>query len=74
MCQAESQLQTYESLLFCVSNKQKSRRGRGRATNVIDNEIESEITTTTRGLWKMSQKELLLFSMFRKSLTNMFVI
>lgn len=57
-CKAENQLQTYESLLFCVSNKQKNM--------LIDSSEETDNETlfesSSKGYWKMSQKEFLLTS------------
>lgn len=63
-CLAESQLQTYESLLFSVSNKQKLSIDK---TEAKDDETVYE--STSKGLWKMSQKEFLLMSKFRYSIT-----
>ena len=52
------ELQVYESLLFSVSNKQKN--------SLIDRSEEKDQETiyesTSKGLWKMSQKEFLLMS------------
>lgn len=58
LCKAEHQLQTYESLLFSVSNKPKNM-----STDIVE-EKDEEITyeSTSKGLWKMSQKEFLLMS------------
>ncbi|XP_050542119.1 E3 ubiquitin-protein ligase SHPRH-like [Daktulosphaira vitifoliae] len=55
LCKAESQLQEYESLLFSVSNKQKSS-----VTEKDEEKSETLYESTSKGLWKMSQKEFLL--------------
>lgn len=58
LCKAESQLQLYESLLFSISNKQKN-------TSIDISEIKDDETvyeSTSKGFWKMSQKEFLLMS------------
>jgi len=53
------ELQVYESLLFSVSNKQKNTLN--DRTEEKDEE-ENMYESTSRGLWKMSQKEFLLMS------------
>lgn len=58
LCRAERQLQLYESLLFSVSNKQKSMS----ADTDEENDDETMYESTSKGLWKMSQKEFLLMS------------
>jgi len=59
LCKAEIQLQAYESLLFSVSNKQKN--------TLVDTTIDEETIyeCSSRGLWKMSQKEFLLMKLFQ---------
>jgi len=54
------ELQTYESLLFSVSNKQKNMLN----DNTEENDQEIMYESTSKGLWKMSQKEFLLMSKF----------
>lgn len=66
LCLAENQLRTYESLLFCVSNKQKKKS----MNTINEKEDEALFEITTKGHWKMSQKELLLISKLWKSLTK----
>lgn len=60
LCKAEMELQTYESLLFSVSNKQKNMLN----DNTEENDQEIMYESTSKGLWKMSQKEFLLMSKF----------
>lgn len=58
LCKAESQLQVYESLLFSISNKQKN-------ISIDKAEVKDDETvyeSTSKGFWKMSQKEFLLMS------------
>jgi hypothetical protein len=52
------ELQVYESLLFSVSNKQKNTL----VDKTEENDQETLYECTTKGLWKMSQKEFLLMS------------
>lgn len=58
LCRAEDQLQVYESLLFSVSNKQKNML----VDKTEEKDEETMYESTSRGLWKMSQKEFLLMS------------
>jgi len=51
-------LQSYESLLFSVSNKQKNML----IDKTEENDQETMYESTSKGLWKMSQKEFLLMS------------
>lgn len=59
ICLAESRLKVYESMLFSVSNKQKTLTDTTEETNE-----ETMYESTSKGLWKMSQKEFLLMSQF----------
>lgn len=54
------ELQTYESLLFSVSNKHKNTLN----DNTEEKDQETLYESTSKGLWKMSQKEFLLMSKF----------
>lgn len=58
LCKAEDQLQVYESLLFSVSNKQKNMS----VDKTEEKDEETMYECTSKGLWKMSQKEFLLMS------------
>lgn len=60
LCKAEMELQVYESLLFSVSNKQKNTLN----DNTEEKDQETMYESTSKGLWKMSQKEFLLMSKF----------
>jgi len=57
LCKAEKQLQSYESLLFSVSNKHKNV-----SIDATEEDEETMYESTCKGLWKMSQKEFLLMS------------
>lgn len=57
LCKAEVELQVYESLLFSVSNKQKNM-----LIDKTEEKDENMYESTSKGLWKMSQKEFLLMS------------
>jgi len=52
------ELQVYESLLFSVSNKQKNTLN----DKTEEKDQETMYESTSKGLWKMSQKEFLLMS------------
>lgn len=52
------ELQVYESLLFSVSNKQKNTLN----DKTEEKDEETMYESTSKGLWKMSQKEFLLMS------------
>lgn len=52
------ELQVYESLLFSVSNKQKNALN----DKTEEKDQETMYESTSKGLWKMSQKEFLLMS------------
>lgn len=58
MCRAESKLLAYESLLFSVSNKNKYTP----ADENKEKDGETMYESTSKGFWKMSQKEFLLLS------------
>lgn len=59
ICRVENQLKVYETLLFSVSNKQKNA-----SENISEEDEETTYQSTSKGLWKMSQKEFLLTSKF----------
>uniref|UniRef100_A0A2S2R190 E3 ubiquitin-protein ligase n=1 Tax=Sipha flava TaxID=143950 RepID=A0A2S2R190_9HEMI len=61
LCKAEDQLQVYESLLFSVSNKQKNMS----VDKTEEEDKETMYESTSKGLWKMSQKEFLLMKLFQ---------
>ncbi|XP_008183763.1 E3 ubiquitin-protein ligase SHPRH isoform X2 [Acyrthosiphon pisum] len=61
LCNAEMELQVYESLLFSVSNKQKNTLN----DKTEDKDQETMYESTSKGLWKMSQKEFLLMKLFQ---------
>lgn len=61
LCKAESQLQIYESLLFSISNKQKNIS----IDKTEEEDDETVYESTSKGFWKMSQKEFLLMSQFK---------
>lgn len=63
LCQVENQLKIYETLLFSVSNKQKNT-----VNDTTEEDEENTYESTSKGLWKMSQKEFLLMSMFLRYL------
>jgi len=58
LCKAESHLQFYESLLFSVSNRHKNTS----IDTTEEKDEENMYESTSKGLWKMSQKEFLLMS------------
>lgn len=58
LCKAENQLKEYESLLFSVSNKQKN----SSTDKTEEKDEDTMYESTSKGLWKMSQKEFLLMS------------
>lgn len=58
LCVAEVQLQMYETLLFSVTNKQKSMS----VDQTEEKDEETMYESSSKGLWKMSQKEFLLMS------------
>ncbi|VVC30495.1 Hypothetical protein CINCED_3A019573 [Cinara cedri] len=60
LCKVENQLKVYETLLFSVSNKPKTTE-----TDTTDENEENTYESTSKGLWKMSQKELLLMKLFQ---------
>ncbi|XP_050424544.1 E3 ubiquitin-protein ligase SHPRH [Adelges cooleyi] len=60
LCEAENQLRLYETLLFSVSNKQKNA-----ITDEDAEKSKSLFESTSKGLWKMSQKEFLLTKLFQ---------
>ncbi|KAE9531943.1 hypothetical protein AGLY_010145 [Aphis glycines] len=61
LCNAEMCLQSYESLLFSVSNKQKNML----IDKTEENDQETMYESTSKGLWKMSQKEFLLMKLYQ---------
>eukprot|EP00102_Acyrthosiphon_pisum_P022312 XP_016659522.1 PREDICTED: E3 ubiquitin-protein ligase SHPRH-like [Acyrthosiphon pisum] len=61
LCDAEIELQVYESLLFSVSNKRKNTLNDITKENDQENMFES----TSEGLMKISQKELILIKLFQ---------
>ncbi|XP_022181789.1 E3 ubiquitin-protein ligase SHPRH-like isoform X2 [Myzus persicae] len=61
LCKAEMELQLYESLLFSVSNKQKNTLN----DKTEEKDQETMYESTSKGLWKMSQKEFLLMKLFQ---------
>ncbi|XP_025199699.1 E3 ubiquitin-protein ligase SHPRH [Melanaphis sacchari] len=61
LCKAEMELQVYESLLFSVSNKQKNML----IDKTEEKDEETMYESTSKGLWKMSQKEFLLLKLYQ---------